>query len=154
MKKYRKKPVEIEAAQFFYDNRYEIAEWCGGKLAESTGLSLLIPTLEGETWASEGDFVIKGVKGEFYACKPDIFEMTYYTQGIPIGPIVEEEPWPENTTEIAASIAYVAPNNRSDGGWYWDVRLNDKLYAEEILPEKSRIVAEEQVRKYLNEILN
>lgn len=74
---YRKKPVTIEARQFTYDVRYEIADWCGGKVAESTGLSLHIPTLEGETWASEGDYVICGVKGEFYACKPDIFEMTY-----------------------------------------------------------------------------
>ena len=41
---------------------------------------IIIKTLEGEHVASFGDFIIKGVKGEFYPCKPDIFKMTYYTQ--------------------------------------------------------------------------
>lgn len=159
IKKYRKKPVTIEAIQFLYSNKTEVHSWVPGStldvysMGDKRAIKLKIPTLEGVTYASEGDFVIKGVQGEFYACKPDIFEQTY-VEGFPIGPIVEEEPWPENTTEIAATIAYVAPNNRSDGGWYWDVRLNGRLYAEEILPEKSRIIAEALVRKQLNEILN
>ncbi len=76
MGKYRKKPVEIEAVI-----------WAGGNFDElkTLGLSslrtidskLVIPTLEGEMLASLGDYIIKGVKGEFYPCKPDIFEMSY-----------------------------------------------------------------------------
>ena len=78
-KLYKKKPVTIEAMQFLYDTRYEVEAWANGSTIQEVDktLSLRIPTLEGITVASEGDFVIRGVKGEFYACKPDIFELTY-----------------------------------------------------------------------------
>lgn len=78
-KLYKKKPVTIEAMQFLYDTRYEVEAWAHGSYIQEVDrfLSLRIPTLEGITIASEGDFVIRGVKGEFYACKPDIFELTY-----------------------------------------------------------------------------
>ena len=72
---YKKKPIVIEARQFFFENVYEIADWCGASVINNVQLS--IPTLEGTTIASLNDYVICGVKGEFYACKPDIFEMTY-----------------------------------------------------------------------------
>lgn len=91
--KFRKKPVVIEARQLTPENSEEIGAWCGAKMAfeKSNGYksylwgwglpieerSLCIPTLEGEHIASMGDWVIQGVKGEFYPCKPDIFEMTY-----------------------------------------------------------------------------
>ncbi len=76
--KYRKKPVVIEAVQFL-DNIEEIEKFVGQKLSrtDSETDELIIPTLEGKHIASRGDFIIKGVKGEFYPCKPDIFEMTY-----------------------------------------------------------------------------
>lgn len=73
--KYRKKPVEIEAIQFT-TNFVEIEKFCQGNFDWSDGKSD-IKTLEGIMKVSIGDYVIKGVKGEFYACKPDIFEMTY-----------------------------------------------------------------------------
>lgn len=79
--KYRKKPVVIEAKQLWIQNMSEIAEWCGGKtwseppMRAVTGLT--IPTLEGDHQARFGDYIIKGIKGEFYPCKPDIFEATY-----------------------------------------------------------------------------
>lgn len=76
--RYRKKQVEIEARQLEYTakSQQELAEWCGGIIEEhKSGIN--IPTLEGITYAQVGDFIIKGVKGEFYACKPDIFELTY-----------------------------------------------------------------------------
>jgi len=73
--KYRKKPVEIEAIQFT-TNFVEIEKFCHGNFDWSDGKSD-IKTLEGIMKVSIGDYVIKGVKGEFYACKPDIFEMTY-----------------------------------------------------------------------------
>lgn len=88
MSKYRKKPVVIEALQWDGNNLTEIEEFCGTARQEFTclnpgaGLSvptgrLIIPTLEGDHLATERDFSIRGVKGEFYPCKPDIFEATY-----------------------------------------------------------------------------
>jgi len=73
--KYRKKPVEIEAIQF-NGNFDEIEEFVGGD-AEFRDGTLLVATLEGALTASPMDWIIKGVKGEFYPCKPDIFEQTY-----------------------------------------------------------------------------
>lgn len=81
--KYRKKPVVIEAMKLEHKNIKPIWEWMGPAYTShaTTGddqtLSLRIKTLEGEMLAWEGDWIIKGVKGEFYPCKPDIFEATY-----------------------------------------------------------------------------
>lgn len=91
--KYRKKPVVIEARQLTPETAEEIGEWCGAETAwEKTngyksylwgwGLpieqrSLRVSTLEGDMTASMGDWIIKGIQGEFYPCKPDIFEMSY-----------------------------------------------------------------------------
>ena len=81
MHKYRKKPVEIEAIQWTGDNRDEIWEFCPLSYfntdLETGMLSLMVQTLEGSMQASIGDYIIKGIKGEFYPCKPDIFDMTY-----------------------------------------------------------------------------
>ena len=83
--KYRKKPVVIEAIQFETNNEpdernmEDICSWIleGGGDAAHDGTDIYIITLEGKMTASVGDFIIKGVKGEFYPCKPDIFEATY-----------------------------------------------------------------------------
>lgn len=81
--KFRKKPVVVEAIQFTGHNKFEIADWA---LQENGATGITFPkgtnnieifTLEGTMTASPGDFIIKGVKGEFYPCKPDIFELTY-----------------------------------------------------------------------------
>ena len=85
MKKYRKKPVVIEAVQWNGFNVSEIIEFVGESLQCTceTGINTLptvdmfINTLEGVHHCSIGDFIIKGVNGEFYPCKPDIFEKTY-----------------------------------------------------------------------------
>lgn len=79
--KYCKKPIVIEARQLGLTNHEEIAEWCGG-LHRGTCLPaheqvVRIETLEGEMTANVGDYIIKGIKGEFYPCKPDIFEASY-----------------------------------------------------------------------------
>ena len=87
--KYRKKPVTIDAVQY-KDGNFEAIikmfpeafDW-KAELLERNGTGeggrwkIEIPTLEGTIIASDGDYIIKGVKGEFYPCKPDIFEMTY-----------------------------------------------------------------------------
>lgn len=78
--KYRKKPVIIEAIQFNGWNFDEINDW----MFNTKGIypsyfkeTMTIKTLEGDMVASVGDYIIKGVKGEFYPCKPDIFKQTY-----------------------------------------------------------------------------
>ena len=97
--RFRKKPVVIEAIQLRWDTWNEMCEFAGvGKLIDgkpegcyvdkdgkaltgdgqwSEEMGLLIPTLEGLHLARQNDWVIKGVKGELYPCKPDIFEQTY-----------------------------------------------------------------------------
>ena len=82
MAKYRKKPVVIEAMRLFEPNTPEIiSSWCGGKICGVGAVGekrwIEIATLEGNMRADYGDWIIKGVKGEFYPCKPDIFEATY-----------------------------------------------------------------------------
>ena len=76
-----KKPVRVEAVQVpLYESFYskvdidEIARWCGGTVIL---VSIEIPTLEGSMLASPGDWIIKGVAGEFYPCKDAIFRATY-----------------------------------------------------------------------------
>lgn len=79
MSKYVKKPVIIEAIQWTGDNSLDVSEFCQGPESkyEFKGDALFIHTLEGSMRASLGDYIIKGVDGEFYPCKPQIFEKTY-----------------------------------------------------------------------------
>lgn len=84
MAKYRKKPIIVEAVQVnrkFFENALEfigtnVGEYNTGEFAED-GCYIEIPTLEGIMTADEGDWIIKGVKGEFYPCKDEIFQKTY-----------------------------------------------------------------------------
>lgn len=81
--KWRKKPVIIEAIQYqaeYGNNR--VVNWLAQQKADVTGWlffdgEITIPTLAGRMKASNGDWIIKGVKGEFYPCKPEIFAATY-----------------------------------------------------------------------------
>lgn len=92
--KFRKKPVVVDAVQLNWKNWNEICDFLGdiidaknpGRNTEefsdtcgesSPFIELTIPTLEGNHLARHGDWIIKGVRGEFYPCKPDIFEETY-----------------------------------------------------------------------------
>ena len=77
--KYRKKPVVIEAMQFTGKNVLEVCGFVGKEnMVVASGLPhITIVTLEGKMQAQPNDFIIKGIKGEFYPCKPDIFAMTY-----------------------------------------------------------------------------
>ena len=76
IKKYRKKPVTIEAIQWNGENLSEIRDFMRSTV-ETHGLVLIIQTLEGNMYASLNDYIIKGVNGEFYPCKPYIFAKTY-----------------------------------------------------------------------------
>lgn len=82
--KYRKKPVVIEAIQWTGDNAREVVTFCGyGLKYDPDRRVLFIPTLEGTHEASAGDWIICGVKGEHYPCKPDIFAATYEPVAFP-----------------------------------------------------------------------
>ena len=84
VQKFRKKPIIIEAVQVDAENCQAVAAWCGGVAHEpapsgtvyAPGL-IAIDTLEGTMYADNGDWIIKGVQGEFYPCKPDIFDKSY-----------------------------------------------------------------------------
>jgi len=93
--KYRKKPIVIEAVRLTWEMWQEVCEFLGNIISvenparESTSYSdtcgeegppwieLTIPTLEGSHTALHGDWIVKGVKGEFYPVKPDVFKATY-----------------------------------------------------------------------------
>lgn len=86
MEKYRKKPVVIDAVQLTMANAQSVSHMIAAagyktrtfsKLPMRAVTGIVIETLEGDMEASFGDFIIKGVNGEFYPCKPDIFEKTY-----------------------------------------------------------------------------
>ena len=81
--RFRKKPIVIEAIQMTLENSDKIRDWIPPEIftskfvGELSTVAAAIKTLEGTMIASEGDWIIKGVNGEFYPCKPDIFEKTY-----------------------------------------------------------------------------
>lgn len=86
MTRYKKKPVVINAIQYTRDNVHEIMNFIEKHSKEDNSRYLTydtnkneyyITTLEGQYLLTKGDYVICGVKGEFYPCKPGIFEMTY-----------------------------------------------------------------------------
>ncbi len=90
MPKYRKKPVVVEAVRWTGSNLEEIRNFVGSDLIEECVelfdikrtlkemlVDIAIDTLEGTMRVDYGDYIIKGVQGEFYPCKPDIFEQTY-----------------------------------------------------------------------------
>lgn len=88
--RYRKKPVVIDAFQWTGDNAFSLGGWhqdMGGNLRDrafrfvESERAVYIKTLEGEMRASPGDWIIRGIKGEFYPCKPDIFAATYEPVG-------------------------------------------------------------------------
>lgn len=80
MPRFRKRPVVIDAVQFTGGNLAQIAEFSGYDVAEQCDRfydSIVIETLEGDMKARPGDWIIKGVKGELYPCRDDIFGVTY-----------------------------------------------------------------------------
>ena len=80
IKQYIKKPVIIEAVQLTDKNHSEIIQWLSSYDVEAYTLNsseLYVKTLEGDMKANIGDYIIKGIKNEFYPCREDIFKMTY-----------------------------------------------------------------------------
>jgi len=104
---YRKRPVTVEAIQFTAHNREEIERFLADT-PHSWDRGLVILTLEGDLHVSVGDYIIRGVAGEVYPCKPDIFEMTY-----------------ELVTETEGGDGEPAKNGLSATGEYDRVRRED-----------------------------
>ncbi|CDL73666.1 hypothetical protein [Streptococcus pneumoniae] len=75
--KYRKKPVVVEAVQWNGNNHKEVIDFAENKIWFDALGNIWIATLEGDMVAKKGDYIIKGVQGECYPCKPDIFAETY-----------------------------------------------------------------------------
>lgn len=113
--KFRKKPVEVEAMQYMGgkdNNLRAIQEFMGeGKLTISFKQSdidpdIIIHTLEGDMRASESDMIIKGIRGEFYPCKLDIFDKTY-----------EPVDSTNDTTTIEKSVSNIEQRSMSYDGY-------------------------------------
>lgn len=106
VQRYRKRPVVVEAVEFSGSNRREVLRFIypsmsedGLRGAEEMALPVVIGTLEGDMTVSPGDYVIKGVQGEFYPCKPGIFAATYEPA---CGP-GESPAWPEDLADASLS---------------------------------------------------
>lgn len=137
--KYRKKPVVIEAVQWTGENHAEMCEFIDPEVLEiKPKEGVVIRTLEGEHHASPGDYIIKGVNGEFYPCKPGIFVKTYESAALtpPNGWVsVEERLPPEHEPVLCIVNGKPKPNitleeayqlgswNKADG-WIIDEYLD------------------------------
>lgn len=129
---YKKKPVVVEAVQWTGENHAEMCEFIDPEVFEiKPKEGLIIHTLEGDHHASPGDYIIKGVNGEFYPCKPDIFAKTYEPATLtpPNEWVSVEERLPEPGGRVLAANgsfvgeAYMASNGawmRHDG-FPWEV---------------------------------
>ena len=106
--KYRKKPVVIEAVQWTGENA-EMCEFIDPEVLEiKPKEGVVIRTLEGEHHASPGDYIIKGVNGEFYPCKPGIFVKTYESAALtpPNGWVSVEERLPTDERPVLVFVGY------------------------------------------------
>lgn len=105
MSKFRKKPVVIEAWQM--SDQAITPDWIAEAIKAGrivvTDTEVLIPTLEGEMRVSDGDWIICGVKGEFYPCKPDIFAATYEPEQPTASEALRPEPAGESTAPLLSS---------------------------------------------------
>lgn len=77
MHKYIKRPLEVEAVKLTLDNIKEVAAWCNGEVGSFGGPMLWIYTPQGWVTANIGDYIVKGVSGEFYPMKAKTFEISY-----------------------------------------------------------------------------
>lgn len=109
VEKYIKKPVEIEAIQLNFATLQECLTFCQGKINTLTG-KFEIKTLEGVMTADIGDFIIKGIKGEFYPCKPEIFKASYSLKTTPRVKITAPNPFPMNGEKMGQPLT---PNKQA-----------------------------------------
>ena len=154
MSKYIKKPVEVEAVQF--DGTDESVEWLlpqlkSGEIGRACN-KLYIKTLEGVMEAKVGDYVIKGVNGEFYPCKPDIFEKTY--EKIEDDDLLNEKPIFFEDLKNGYTKAYTKSD--IDMLIKYNKRLKEELLIERTLNEeefKRKLDISNEVIKYLANLI-
>jgi len=107
--KYRKKPVVIEAVQYDGVSLENVYALTGTEAVYVQDGRLIVRTLEGDHVASPGDYIIRGVAGEFYPCKPDIFAATYKPVESPVAPpqavLSPEDRMRADHAELAAQVA-------------------------------------------------
>jgi len=111
---YTKKPIPIEARQITIDNAEELASWSKSNIVrrpDGSMTGMMVYTLEGTMTGAVGDYLIKGIKGEFYFCAKDIFEETYedYTQPL--------DPW---------HIEVLSERDNVDGGATFEFLLGEE----------------------------
>ena len=170
MPKFRKKPVVIEAVQLTWENRNEVCDFAGvGKISDGKPegcyidrdgsvhdkppggpdtIGLSIPTPEGVMVARQGDWIIKGVKGELDSCKSDIFEATYEpaaSESVDIGIRVQEEP-PEQSNGIRFMTIVRIDRNMFQAARPKDARLMVRRQFQFALPPLMKVVDEEHVK--------
>lgn len=109
--KYRKKPVVIEAMHYTVENCRALHEWAGWEHSdhdEDCENGIVVETLEGTMRADLGDWIIRGVKGEFYPCKPDVFEATY--EPVELG----MDPEPPAGRRLAEALREIRDHGKTD----------------------------------------
>lgn len=128
--RFRKRPVEIEAVRYLPKDSEQVErvmqflEDCEGwHMSDHDEGGIVIPTLEGDHRAAPGDYIIRGVAGEFYPCKPDIFEQTY--DPVPLAPPDEfDVPLTREQIDILLSITgprVASPDAERLGDWSVDL---------------------------------
>ena len=121
--KYKTKPCEIEAIEYTGKNGTEILHFMFPDIEhDATSFDETIKTLEGEMHCSVGDFIIKGLKGEFYPCKPDIFNLKYQPCDTIEQPKDDvKEDWVENKIDgVKMAIHHILQKEIADKVWYQD----------------------------------
>lgn len=113
--KYRKKPVVIEAIKYEKEHIDRALDFCNNNeniQYNPEDNEYYIHTLEGDMKVSEGDYIIKGINGEFYPCKPDIFEKTYETLDVEnLSKTVEAKK--RKQKNFFSTICYLANNSKN-----------------------------------------
>jgi len=115
--KVRKKPVVVDAFRLtdnWFDSDHPNPQHIVGFTTDPKTRTVVIPTLEGNHTARIGDWIIRGVKGEYYPCKPDIFEQTYEFVGEP-----DDENWVDRTY-VERHCAY---RDMYDDNGYCDTKI-------------------------------
>lgn len=155
--KFRKKPVEIEAFRFdgSSSSRNAIRDWVSGGpepveggIRTSDIVDLYIETLEGTMRASAGDWIIKGVQGEFYPCKPDIFASTYE-------PVMESDFYEEDEPVEKIVAAFAAGQDLLHPDWTGDSPLYDFKEALSVARQYAATIPASEIgrRITLNDVL-
>ena len=134
---YTKKPIPIEARQITIDNAEELASWSKSNIVrrpDGSMTGMMVYTLEGTMTGAVGDYLIKGIKGEFYFCAKDIFEETYedYTQPL--------DPW---------HIEVLSERDDADGGATFEF-----LLGEEARKMFTRVGIQKTLRDQLTKIID